>query len=649
MTDSNNQNSNQNNLQNTNASQTAQNGARTTSWHSEMPKQGRQFNDIRRRPGGDNRYRNGAGRNQDNRSGKPMFSSTAQAGAKPNLTTLNIPQVRGKLRIIPLGGLGEVGKNMTALEYNDSIVIIDSGSMFPDAYMFGIDYLIPNTLYLEERKSKIKGIICTHGHEDHIGALPYVVKKLEAPIYATPFAKGLIELKFEEHGIKNAPLHSISDGDVLKFGDIRVEAFAVTHSIPDAVGFSIKTPPQTEGGKESHIIWTGDWKMDLTPVAGKPIDMEKIKKWSAEGVDVLFSDSTNAERPGSTVSESEIGKSFEEIFARAKGRVVIATFASQIHRVHQVIRAAVKTNRKIAFSGRSMVRNADLAIKMGYIDVPKDFVVPLERVGSVPPEKLLIISTGSQGEEMSALFRMAEGSHRQFRIKQGDTVVLSASPIPGNEAAVGDVINGLFKLGAKVVYGKEVDVHVSGHAYRDEMATLIRAVKPKYFVPIHGEYRHLALHAELARELGIAETLIFENGEILEIAEGKLQKSQWRVPAESVLVDGLGIGDVGNIVLRDRQAMASDGIFVCILTVSRDTHEILTSPDIISRGFVYMRAAEELIRQARSEIKRTFFAEDAKHKGDWATIKSALREKLSRFLSDQTHRKPMVIPVIIEV
>jgi len=635
---------NQNNQTNSGATQ------RTTAWHSEMPKPRRQFNDIQRRSsGGDNRYRNNDNRNNQNRSNGSAFSATVQAGAKPNLTTLNVPQVRGKLRVIPLGGLGEVGKNMTALEYNDTIVVIDSGTMFPDAYMFGIDYLIPNTLYLEERKSKIKGIICTHGHEDHIGALPFVVKKLDVPVYATPFAKGLIELKFEEHGIKNAPLHSMKDGDVLKFGDIRIEVFSVTHSIPDAVGFSIKTPPQTEGGKETHILWTGDWKMDLTPVAGKPIDMEKIKKWSSEGVDALFSDSTNAERPGSTVSESAIGKSFEEIFARAKGRVVIATFASQIHRVHQVIRAAVKTNRKIAFSGRSMVRNADLAIKMGYIDVPKDFIVPLERVASVPPERLLIISTGSQGEEMSALFRMAEGSHRQFRIKQGDTVVLSASPIPGNEAAVGDVINGLFKLGAKVVYGKEVDVHVSGHAYRDEMATLIRAVKPKYFVPIHGEYRHLALHAELARELGTNNTIIIENGEILEVVEGKVEKSQYRVPAESVLVDGLGIGDVGNIVLRDRQAMATDGIFVCILTVSRDTHEILTSPDIISRGFVYMRAAEELIRQARTEIRRTFFAEDAKHRGDWAIVKSALRDRLSRFLSEQTHRKPMVIPVIIEV
>lgn len=635
------------------ASQPAQNTSntvqRTTAWHSEVPKPRPQFNDIRRRPTGDNRRQNGNDRRQNNRGNQTTFSSTAQAGAKPGLTTMNVPQVRGKLRIIPLGGLGEVGKNMTALEYNDTIVVIDSGSMFPDAYMFGIDYLIPNILYLEERKNKIKGIICTHGHEDHIGALPFVVKKLEAPVYATPFAKGLIELKFEEYGIKNAPLHSMKDGDVLKFGDIRVEVFAVTHSIPDAVGFHITTPPQTEGGKESRIIWTGDWKMDLTPVAGKPIDMEKIKKWSTEGIDALFSDSTNAERPGSTISEREIGKSFKEIFSQAKGRVVIATFASQIHRVHQVIRAAVETNRKIAFSGRSMVRNAELAIKMGYIDVPKDFVVPLERTASIPPDRLLIISTGSQGEEMSSLFRMAQGSHRQFRIKPGDTVVLSASPIPGNEAAVGDVINGLFKLGAKVVYGKEVDVHVSGHAYRDEMATLIRAVKPKHFVPIHGEYRHLALHAELARELGIKDTFIIENGEILEIAEGKVEKSQWRVPAESVLVDGLGIGDVGNIVLRDRQAMASDGIFVCILTVSRDTHEILTSPDIISRGFVYMRAAEELIRQARTEIKRTFFAEDAKHKGDWAIVKAALRDRLSKFLSEQTHRKPMVIPVIIEV
>lgn len=632
---------------------TQNNQARMTSWHSEMPatrstrpqtNQSNRSNDNR---GSSRNTRYQPSRNSRAEVGS-FTSKMPHTGASQGPTTKNIPAVRGKLRIIPLGGLGEVGKNMTALEFNDSIVVVDSGTMFPDSYMFGIDYLIPNILYLEERKDKIKGIVCTHGHEDHIGALPYIIKKLEAPIFAPPFAKGLIELKFEEHGIKNAKLNSINDGDVLKFGDIRVEAFSVTHSIPDAIGLSIKTPPQTPGGKESHIIWTGDWKLDKTPVAGKPIDFDKLEKWGRDGVDILFADSTNSERPGRTVSESDIGASFVDIFSKARGRVVLATFASQIHRVHQVIRAAVKTDRRIVFSGRSMVRNAELAIKMGYIDVPQDFIIPMEKAKNYPPEKLLIISTGSQGEEMSALSRMAQGSHRQFKINRGDTVVLSASPIPGNEAAVGDVINNLFRLGAKVVYGKEVDVHVSGHAYREEQIDMIKALKPKNFVPIHGEYRHLAIHSELALEIGVPRAIVMENGEILEIAEGIVEKSTWKVPAESVLVDGLGIGDVGNIVLRDRQAMATDGIFVCIVTIDRQTHDIVTSPDIISRGFVYMRAAEELIRDARSMVRRIFIDENKRTRGDWGAIKAIMRERMSRFLEERTQRRPMVIPVIIE-
>jgi len=617
------------------------NNNRMTSWHSENagPRNNRQY----AKPQQDNRrgnYRNDYRRDR-NQNGSSNFAAQAQSSIKPGLTTKNILPVRDKLRVIPLGGLGEIGKNMTAFEYNDSIVVVDSGTMFPDSYMFGIDYLIPNILYLEERKEKIKAIICTHGHEDHIGALPFIIKKLEAPIFATPFAKGLIELKFEEYGIKDAKLNSIKDGDVLKFGDIRVEPFATTHSIPDSVGLSIRTP-------KNHLIWTSDFKIDETPVAGKPIDFEKIARWSKEGVDILFSDSTNTERPGHTISEKEIGVSFKEIFGKAPGRVIIATFASQIHRVHQVIRAAVETNRKIAFSGRSMVRNAELAIKMGYIDVPKDNIITLDKARSVPPEKLLIVSTGSQGEEMSSLFRMAQGSHRQFKIKSGDTVVISASPIPGNEAAVGDVINNLFRLGAKVVYGKEVDVHVSGHAYRDELAQFINAVKPKCFIPVHGEYRHLAIHAELAQGEGVPRTMILENGNILEVDGSYIEKSRWKVPSESVLVDGLGIGDVGNIVLRDRQAMATDGIFVCIVTIDRQTHEIVTSPDIISRGFVYMRAAEELIREARSEVRRIFLTENSRTRGDWASIKAVMRERMSRFLADKTQRNPMVIPVIIE-
>lgn len=623
---------------------------KTTAWHSEVLRQ-QTRSDNNRGFGNGSDSTNGQrrdGHNREERKPRTRFADYSTSATKMSVpvrkgpTTAGIPAVRDRLRIIPLGGLGEIGKNMTAFEYNDSIVVIDSGTMFPDSYMYGIDYLIPNILYLEEHRSKIKGIIITHGHEDHIGALPFVAKKLEAPIYAPVFAKGLIELKFEEHGIKNITLKSLKAGDVIQFGEIRVEAFHMTHSVPDTVGYRITTP-------DAKVIWMTDWKLDPTPVDNKPSETDKLAKWAKEGVDVLFSESTNIERPGHTTSEKDIGQSLKEIFAQAQGRVILATFASQIHRVYQVIQAAVATNRKIAFSGMSMVRNAEMAINLGYIDVPKDFIVPLHKAQNIEPSKLLIVSTGSQGEEMSSLFRMAKDSHRQFRIKRGDTVVLSASPIPGNEAAVGDVINDLFRLGAEVVYGKEVDVHVSGHAYRDELSEVIKIVKPKCFVPIHGEYRHLALHAELARELGVENIIIAEDGEILEMDKGKIAKSHWRAPSESILVDGLGIGDVGNIVLRDRQAMATDGIFVCIITIDRETHEIQTSPDIISRGFVYMRAAEDLIHQARKEIRNTFLNENQRHRGDWALIKAAIREHLGDFLFDRTKRNPMVIPVIIEV
>ena len=632
--------------------------AKTAVWHSDMTRGG--YQQERRSPDGQTHDRNPAGSSvrqaefsagggQSSRDRRPRDrrgpnrSPHANGDRRAMPTTLGIPTGRDKMRVIPLGGLGEIGKNMTALEYNDDIVVIDAGTMFPDSYMFGIDYLIPNILYLEERKKRIRGIIFTHGHEDHIGAVPFIARKLSVPLYATPFTKGLIDLKLEEYGIKDIPVRGFKAGDIMKFGGITIEAFNITHSVPDSVGFSVRA-----GG--NHIIWTTDWKFDPTPVLGQPFATDKIKQWAEEGVDVLFSESTNVERPGHTVSEREIGENMKEVFSQAKGRIILATFASQIHRVHQVVQAAVATNRRIAFSGRSMVRNAEMAIKLGYINVPKDHILPLAKAQSVPDDKILIVSTGSQGEEMSSLFRMAQGSHRQFKIKQGDTVILSASPIPGNEAAVGDVINGLFKLGAHVVYGKEVDVHVSGHAYRDELAEYIQMVKPKYFVPIHGEYRHLAIHAELAQSLGVPrdKTIVTENGEILELSGGQLTKTNFRVPAESVLVDGLGIGDVGNIVLRDRQAMATDGIFVCILTVRRGAHEILTSPDIISRGFVYMRAAEELIHRARGEVKKIFLAQNHQTPGDWAQIKGVLRDRVGDFLFRETKRNPMVIPVIIE-
>jgi ribonuclease J len=549
-----------------------------------------------------------------------------------------------KFKIIPIGGFGEYGKNMAAYEYKDKILLIDCGIMFPEEEMLGIDFVIPDTRFLEDNKDKIVGMVFTHGHEDHIGGVPYIWPKIKCPMYATNLTSGLIEVKIKEFNITDAKITLFKAGDILKIGPFEVEAFHVTHSIPDSVGLAIKTD-------EGLIIHATDYKFDYTPISGQKMDVGKLALLGEKGVLALLSDSTNIDVPGYTISESAIIETFDQIFKNSPGRIIVSSFASLINRIQLVMNVAYKYHRKVAISGRSMENNIQIAKDLGYLKIPEGIIVDNRKIGHFLDTELVILCTGSQGEEYSALVRMASGEHRQIKIKKGDTVIISASAIPGNEGSIHGVIDNLSRLGANVIYGKKVDIHVSGHASAEELKLMIALTKPKYFIPIHGVYRALVSHAKLAQRMGIPydNTLVVENGNIIEFYQGKGAISNSRVPSGYVLVDGLGVGDVGNIVLRDRQAMAKDGIFVAILTVDHRTGQIVTSPDIISRGFVYMRAAEDLIHGARAEIKKMFAHHNQKFPLNWEYIKKAIREEMGEFLYLKTQRRPMVIPVIIEV
>ncbi|MFC1656432.1 ribonuclease J [Patescibacteria group bacterium] len=550
---------------------------------------------------------------------------------------------KSKLKFIPLGGLGEIGKNMAVLEYEDDILIIDCGMMFPRKEMLGVDFVIPNIKYLEDNKHKIRGMVVTHGHEDHIGAIPYLAPLLGMPIYATRLTKGFIDVKLKEFNISKIEVHKINIQDKLKFGVFEVEPFQTTHSFPDSIGLIIKTPV-------GNLVWLTDFKIDRTPIDSRFFDLPILEKASKDGVLALFSDSTRADTPGSTISEKEIGITFEKIIKESNGRVIVTSFASLLHRIQLVINAAQKNRRKVAISGRSMVNNIEMAIRLGYLNVPKNTIIDIRRANKMNDRELVILCTGSQGQELSALVRMARGEHKQIQVKRGDTVVISASPIPGNEEAVQDTINDLFRRGAHVIFGRNVDIHVSGHAYKDELQHIMKLIKPKYFVPIHGEYHHLVIHSNLAKDVGIAEKNIgiVENGRVLEMDSNQLYPLKRRVPAGYVLVDGLGIGDVGNIVLRDRKAMASAGIVVAIVTVDKEGN-LLTSPDIISRGFIYMREAEELVHKMRNEIKNQVHKYYRQYRGDLSTMKNLMRDDLTKFIYNETKREPMVLPVIIEL
>lgn len=558
-------------------------------------------------------------------------------------TKITFPKSADKLRIIPVGGQSEIGKNMMIYEYGDDIIVVDMGIMFPHEEMLGIDFVIADFRYLEENKSRIRGIVFTHGHEDHIGGVPYILPKLGAPMFATRLTAGLIEVKCQEFAI-DAKVSVVEIGQKIKLGVFEVEFIRSTHSIPDSAFLAIKTPV-------GLAIHAADWKIDYTPVSGKKMDFARLAELSHEGILVLLSDSTNAEKEGYTISEQVLSETFDRIFKNAKGRIIVTSFASLINRIQQVINAAVKYRRKVAFSGRSMINNVDRTLKLGYLNVPQGTIVDIKRIGHLPDNEVVVMCTGSQGEEYSALTRMASGEHAHIKIKYGDTVVISASPIPGNERSIHNTIDSLFREGANVIYGKDVDIHVSGHASQEELKLLMALLRPKFFVPIHGEYRFLITHARLAQEVGIDAKNIFltDNGNILEMNKDEAKILPQRIQAGYVLVDGLGVGDVGNIVLRDRQAMAQDGIFVIILTVDHQTGKILTSPDIISRGFVYMRAREDLIQKSRNEIRKMFAYHNEKYPLNWEQIKRAIRDEIGEFLYKETQRRPMIIPVVIEV
>ena len=557
-----------------------------------------------------------------------------------------------KLKIIPLGGVEETGgKNCTVLEYKNDIIIVDMGLMFPDETMPGVDYVIPDTSYLEQNKSKIRGLLITHGHLDHIGAIPYVYEKIGAPtIYSAPLTLGLINSKLEEFGLdKKARLSPIKPGeDDLQLGCFKIENFKVPHSIPQAMGFAITTP-------EGMIVITGDFKFDHTPADKKPADYARIALIGNQKPIALLTDSTNIEKPGVSISEKALEDSLMGIMENADKRIIVSTFSTLISRLQQVLNVSKKLGRKVCFVGRSMVTTVEIALSLEALILPKDTMIDVKDIEKYPDEKIVIVCAGSQGEDNAALTRIATGEHRQVKMKKGDLVILSSSPIPGNERSVSGLMDNLFRAGAQVVYQKLMDVHTSGHANQEDLKLMIALIKPKYIMPIHGERHKLMLHARIAREMGIvdeAHCLVADDGQVVEFHNGHGEVTNKRVPASYVMVDGLGVGDVGNIVLRDRKAMAQDGIFVIIVTIDHQTNQIVTSPDIISRGFIYMRESEDLVHKARAEVKKIFLkhAEPKSHaKADWSVVKQRLRDELGEFLFKETERRPMVIPVVIEV
>ena len=545
--------------------------------------------------------------------------------------------------MIPLGGLGEIGKNMTVIRFDDEILIIDAGLMFPEEELLGIDVVIPDISYLLENKHMIRGIVLTHGHEDHIGALPYILRDLNVPVFGTALTIGLVDAKLKETGMKNAKLYIEQQGKQFRVGRFRVELIPTCHSIPDASAIAVHTP-------YGVIFHTGDFKIDQTPVDGKLTNFQRIAELGHKGVLLMMSDSTNAERAGYSISEKVVGKSFDDIFRAVDGRIIIATFASNVHRVQQVIDAAHNYRRKVAVAGRSLINTVTVAQELGYLKVPKNVLIDLEDVNKYPEDKIVIITTGSQGEPMSGLSRMAMNDHRKVQIMQGDTIILSANPIPGNEKLISRVIDMLFKQGANVIQGSEARVHVSGHAYREDLKLMLNLVKPKYFMPVHGEYSKLLKHALLAEEVGMAAENVFisENGNVLEVSDGKAAITG-KIAAGRVLIDGLGVGDVGNIVLRDRKQLSQDGIVIVVVTIDKEQKKVVSGPDLVSRGFVYVREADELMDEAKEKVVMSINKCMEKNVLEWSSLKAGIREALSKYLFEKTRRKPMILPIIMEI
>ena len=548
-----------------------------------------------------------------------------------------------KVQIIPLGGLGEIGKNMTVFRYGDDIILIDAGLMFPEDDMPGIDLVIPDFTYLTENQDKVRAIFLTHGHEDHIGALPYVMKQLDVPVYGTALTLGILKGRLEENGVSDENLHIITPGDKVTVGAFEMDFIRVNHSIPDAIAMAINTPIGT-------IIHTGDFKIDHTPVDGQVTEFNKFAEYGDKGVLLLLADSTNAERPGFTPSEKLVGQTFMEEFKGVKSRIIVATFSSNVHRIQQVVDAALVYKRKVAVIGRSMINVVNIAMELGYLTIPEGELIDIEETSNYRADEIVIITTGSQGEPMSALTRMATGDHRKVDIVPGDTVIISATPIPGNEKLVSRTIDNLYKLGANVVYEKSYGVHVSGHASQEELKLMHNLVRPTFFMPVHGEYRHLIKHAELAKSLGMSadNIVIGENGNVIELTPCSFKVAS-KIPAGRLLVDGLGVGDVGNIVLRDRRQLSQDGIMIVVVTLDSEDFTVAAGPDIVSRGFVYVRESEDLMDGAKEKVQEALDRCHDNGVSEWSQIKTAIRDGLGRYLYEQTRRRPMILPIIMEV
>lgn len=550
---------------------------------------------------------------------------------------------KNKLKVIPLGGMEEIGKNMTVFEYGENIIIVDCGLAFPEDEMLGIDLVIPDITYLEKNIEKVHAILVTHGHEDHIGAIPYVLKRLNVPVYGTELTIGLIENKLAEHELnESADLRKVKAGQTIQLGPFKIEFVHTNHSIADSVAMAIDTPV----GKVFH---TGDFKIDQTPIEGDPIDLARIAEIGKKGVLLLISDSTNVERPGYTMSERTVGDTFDNIFRGAKGRIIVASFASNIHRVQQIINSAFRYGRKVALVGRSMLNVVNTATKLGYLSIPTDTMIDIDRIKNLNPEQVVIITTGSQGEPMSALARISASTHKKVVITDGDLVIISANPIPGNEKLVYKVIDDLFKQGADVIYDSLAETHVSGHGKQEELKLMLSLIKPKYFIPGHGEYRMLKKHAKLAMSLGMDEKNIFimENGKVLELT-GRTANLNGSVQSGGILVDGLGVGDVGDVVLRDRKILSEDGLMMVIATMDKKGN-MLANVEVMSRGFVYMKESEELIDEVRNKAKEAILKSVVKKNGSYSSIKNAIKDELSNFLYRRTMRRPMIIPVIVEI
>ena len=550
-----------------------------------------------------------------------------------------------KLKIIPLGGLHEIGKNITVFEYENEMIVVDCGLSFPEDDMLGVDLVIPDITYLEQNVDRIKGLVITHGHEDHIGAVPYLLKKINIPIYATKLTAGLIRNKLEEHKlVGSTKLIEVNQGQTINLGkNFKIEFIRSSHSIPDSVMLAITTPAGT-------VLHTGDFKVDFTPIDGKLMDLGRIAELGNQGILALMSDSTNSERKGFTMSESSVGEVFDKLFLHCTKRIVVATFASNVHRVQQIVNCAIKYGRKIAVCGRSMINMITTARELGYIECPENLFIDIDMIKNYPDEQLVIITTGSQGETMSALTRMANGEHRKVKITPNDLIIISATPIPGNEKYVSKVIDDLMQIGAEVVYSSLEDVHVSGHACQEEQKLIIALAKPKYFIPVHGEYRQLIAHSETAQSMGISKEniIMMQNGKVLEIGEDGTAFTGV-VTNGRVLVDGLGVGDVGNIVLRDRQHLSQDGLIIIVLTMDAGTGEVLAGPDVISRGFVYVRESENLMDEVKAVVRKEIKKCEENGVRDWSTIKSTVRDNLKDYVFAKTKRNPMIIPILMEV